>query len=351
MKLKLNFKWLALMGLAFLLVACGQEPQTVRLAGKTMGTDYHITYVNDGSVSNLPSPKDVQAAIDARLREVNNQMSTYQKDSELSLFNKDKQVNTPIKISPEFARVVKEAIRLNKVTDGALDITVGPLVNLWGFGPEKRPIRTPTAAELQQRLAWTGINKLTFSEQDGQATLSKSIPQLYVDSSSIAKGFGVDYVAEYLSSLGLNNYLVEIGGEVRTHGVNIKGNPWQIAIEKPEFDGSRAVEQIVGLTNMAMATSGNYRNYFEENGIRYTHEINPKTGMTIQHHLASISVLSPSCMTADGLATGLFVLGEKKALELAERDNLAIYMIVKTDKGFVTRTSSAFDKLLKTKQK
>lgn len=311
-----------------------------------MGTTYHIKYLDRGI--NVSREK-AQEEIESLLKEVNRQMSTYQPDSEITLFNRSQKTGEAYPISADFAKVVEEAIRLNKKTRGALDITVGPLVNLWGFGPEKRADKQPDEAEIAERKGWIGLDKLTVEKSQNGTALIKQIPQLYIDLSSIAKGFGVDKIANYLDNLGINDYLVEIGGEVNAKGVNENGVAWQIAIEKPSFDGSRAIEQIVGLQNQAMATSGNYRNYFEENGKRYSHEINPITGYPIQHNLASITVVAPSCMEADGYATGLYVLGPEKALEVAEQENLAVYLIVKTEQGFETMTSSAFKKLLETK--
>lgn len=347
MLLKKLTHWLVLVGLAFFLVACGKQAEIVTLSGKTMGTTYHIKYIDHGIDT---SPEMAHQKIDDVLKEVNNQMSTYQKDSELSRFNQSKEINKPFPVSADFAEVVKAAIDLHQKTNGALDVTVGPLVNLWGFGPEKRADKEPSAEEIAARKVWTGIDKLAVTEADGKPALVKKIPELYVDLSSIAKGFGVDKVAGYLESIGITDYLVEIGGEIHTKGVNEKGQSWQIAIEKPEFDGSRSVEQIVGLSNLSMATSGDYRNYFEENGKRFSHEIDPTTGYPIQHNLASITVVNPSCMLADGYATGLFVLGAEKALAVAEKENLAIYMIIKTDKGFETKMSTAFAKLMDTKK-
>ena len=181
-------------------------------------------------------------------------------------------------------------------------------------------------------------------------TLSKAVPQVYIDLSSIAKGFGVDQVADVLEQNHVQNYMVEIGGEIRAKGKNPENKAWQIAIEKPNNTGERAVQEVIGLNNMAMATSGDYRIYFEENGQRFAHEIDPKTGYPIQHHLASITVLAPSSMTADGLSTGLFVLGENKALEVAEKENIPVYLIMKTEQGFETKMSSAFQKLLANKE-
>ena len=334
--------------MAFSLTVCRQAANAVLLSGNTMGTTYHVKYIDDGSVTE--TSQKIHEQIEAILQDVNAKMSTYIKDSELSRFNQNTQVNTPIEISQDLAKVLAEAIRLNKMTEGALDVTVGPVVNLWGFGPEKRPERQPASEQLAERQAWVGIDKIALEMNGNIPTLTKKIPQVYIDLSSIAKGFGVDQVAEKLEQLNAQNYMVEIGGEIRAKGKNSEGKPWQIAIEKPNTTGERAVENVIGLNNMAMATSGDYRIYFEENGQRFAHEIDPKTGYPIQHHLASITVLAPTSMTADGLSTGLFVLGEEKALEVAEKNDLAIYLIIKTDKGFETKMSSAFKKLTETKE-
>lgn len=324
--------------------AMAAKNEIVSLTGKTMGTTYHIKYSNNGEVSTAPQQAHEQ--IELILKDVNAKMSTYIKDSELSRFNQNTQINTPIEISADLAKVVKEAIRLNQVTQGALDITVGPVVNLWGFGPEKRVDKRPTSAQIAERQAWVGIDKLSLTEEGGKFFLAKAVPQLYVDLSSIAKGFGVDQVADYLESIRVQNYMVEIGGEIRAKGKNAEGKAWQIAIERPTLDGKQVAQQVIGLNNMAMATSGDYRNYFEQDGVRFSHEIDPHTGYPIQHALASITVLAPSSMTADGLSTGLFVLGEQKALAVAEQEKLPIFMIIKDSKGYRTEMSTEFKKLL-----
>jgi thiamine biosynthesis lipoprotein len=268
-------------------------------------------------------------------------MSTYRKDSELSRFNQYKG-SDPFPVSLEMVTVVKEAIRLSKLTSGALDVTVGPLVNLWGFGPEARPDEVPTDAELAERRKIIGIDNL--SVQDG--ALQKAIPELYVDLSTIAKGWGVDVIADYIESQGIHNYMVEIGGEIRMKGKNHENTAWRIAIEKPDVN-ERAIQEIIEPGDMAIATSGDYRNYFERDGIRYSHIINPQTGQPINHKVVSVTALHPSCMTADGLATGLMVLGEKKGIELANQQGLAVFMVVKTEDGFKEVASEAFKSYLK----
>lgn len=203
-----------------------------------MGTYYSIKYVSE---SGMPAPEEIKAELDKRLELVNDQMSTYRSNSELSRFNQSTDVNKPFPVSAATAKVVSEAIRINKMTDGALDITVGPLVNLWGFGPEGRPDRVPSDEEINQRRSWIGIEHLAVQ---GDA-LVKDIPQLYLDLSSIAKGYGVDVAAEYLASLHITNYMVDIGGEVRTRGLNGDGAPWRIAIEKPQAGLQQSAQVII----------------------------------------------------------------------------------------------------------
>ncbi|MEZ9133501.1 FAD:protein FMN transferase [Vibrio breoganii] len=319
------------------LTGCEQAPKQVALSGKTMGTTYHIKYIADDKA---PEPEEMQKQIELLLEQVNDQMSTYRPESELSLFNQH-QTAAPFPVSKETEIVVREAIRLNELTEGALDVTVGPLVNLWGFGPEARPDKVPTDEELTSRREMVGIKHLSVTEQG----LSKDIPNLYVDLSTIAKGWGVDVIADYLESQGVHRFLVEVGGELRLKGNNSEGIPWRIAIEKPTVD-AREVELIVQPGDMAMATSGDYRNYFERDGVRYSHIINPKTGKPIAHKVVSVTAIHPSCMTADGLATGLMVMGEERGLQVANDNDLAIFMIVKTEDGFKEVYSEAFAKYL-----
>ncbi|WP_237584141.1 FAD:protein FMN transferase [Photobacterium halotolerans] len=313
---------------------CSEQRQLIHLTGSTMGTYYSIKLIEQ---EGLPSEVALQKEIDRRLERVNDQMSTYREDSELSQFNQHRS-SEPFAVSADTATVVQEAIRLSKLTDGALDVTVGPLVNLWSFGPEARPDVVPTDEELDARRKEVGIEHLKV---EGNA-LIKDLPGLYVDLSSIAKGYGVDVVADYIASLGVNDYLVEIGGEIRLKGKNLEGVPWRIAIEKPTEDGSRSIQEVVEPGEMAVATSGDYRNYFEENGVRYSHLINPITGKPITNRVVSVTVMHPKCMTADALATAFSVMGEEKAIALANQENWPVLLIVSTDEGFKEYASDAF---------
>lgn len=329
--------WLVVMLAAVMVTACSKAPEQIHISGPTMGTTYNIKFLN---AEGVPAAEALQKEIDLRLEQVNDQMSTYRKTSELSRFNQYKG-SEPFAVSRETALVTREAIRLNDLTLGALDVTVGPLVNLWGFGPEARPEVIPTDEELAARRAVVGIKHLTVTD----STLAKSIPDLYVDLSTIAKGWGVDVIADYIEAQGVQNYMVEIGGEIRMKGKNREGVNWRIAIEKPDVD-QRAIQEIIEPGDMAIATSGDYRNYFERDGIRYSHIIEPKTGKPISHKVVSVTALDPSCMTADGLATGLMVLGEVEGLKVANQHNIPVLMLVKTADGFKQVYSDAFAKYL-----
>ncbi|WP_439651393.1 FAD:protein FMN transferase [Photobacterium atrarenae] len=327
-------KCVLLFALVLTMSACSDQREMIHLNGSTMGTYYSIKLIKQ---EGLPPSSEIQAEIDRRLELVNDQMSTYRKHSELSQFNQSRST-APVPVSAATAKVVSEAIRLAKLTDGALDVTIGPVVNLWSFGPEARPERSPTAEEIAERQQRVGIRHLSVHGE----SLQKGIPDLYVDLSSIAKGYGVDVVADYFDELQVSDYLVEIGGELRLKGHNKEGAPWRIAIEKPTEDGSRAVQEIIEPGDMAVATSGDYRNYFEQDGVRYSHLIDPKTCQPITNRVVSVSVLHPSSMTADALATAFSVMGKEKSLALAEQENLPVLLVVKTDEGFSEFTSSAF---------
>ncbi|MBU3824712.1 MAG: FAD:protein FMN transferase [Candidatus Oceanisphaera merdipullorum] len=345
-------KWLAPLGLAFLLVACkpADNSQThthaeQHLTGNTMGTYYSIKIVGVDAAQ----AQDLQNQIDLRLDAVNQQMSTYLADSELSRFNQSREPD-PFAVSADTAKVVTAALQLGKQTQGALDVTVGPLVNLWGFGPDARPEQVPTQQQLDLTRAYTGLEHLRVTYDVHGQYLYKAIPELYVDLSSIAKGFGVDAVSEYLAEQGLSNHLVEIGGEVRISGYNGHDKPWTIAVEKPHSEADRSdelVQQVVLPGNNSVATSGDYRNYYELDGQRISHTIDPKTGHPITHNLASVTVIHPSCMIADGLATALTVMGTERALAFAEQHELAVYLLTKTEDGFRVDMTPAFKKYLR----
>ncbi len=339
-KLPLIFKLVVTTLAALILSGCFPSNELARqeyyLQGKTMGTTYNIKVVGE----DIDAAK-LQQGIDKQLKQLNQEMSTYLADSELSQFNQSSSLQS-IKLSAGLARVVKEAIRLGKLSNGALDVTVGPLVNLWGFGPDFRPETVPSDELLAATKARIGLDKLTLENN----MLAKSIPDLYVDLSTIAKGYGVDLVAEFVEANGIGDYLVEIGGEMRLRGFKHTGELWHVAIEKP-LSSERAVQQIIVPKDNAVATSGEYRIYFEADGQRFSHIIDPTTGKPITHKLVSVTVIHPSSMTADGLSTAMMVMGAEKALAFAEANELAAYMIVKTEHGFVEQSTVKFMQYLK----
>nr|WP_247670857.1 FAD:protein FMN transferase [Alteromonas sp. MMG017] len=320
------------------IASCSEKPLTVvHLQGQTMGTTYNIKYVlGEGETA----VEGLQEEIDAKLVNINKMMSTYDTTSELSRFNQYRYSDN-FAVSPETLTVVNEALRLARLSDGVLDVTVGPLVNLWGFGPNKRPEKVPTQADIDAVRDYVGYEKLSTTPTG----LMKANPMLYVDLSTIAKGYGVDEVAAILDAHDLQDYLVEIGGEMRVKGERGDGSEWLIAIEKP-VTTERAVQKVVSIGTNAIATSGDYRNYYEEDGKRYSHLIDPNTGSPITHDLVSVTVVNPSSMIADGLATAFNVMGWERAIDLAEQEQLAVFLIRRTADGFEEYATAEFDKLV-----
>ena len=305
-------------------------------SGQTMGTTYNVKYVSEAKVDH----EKLKLLVDQRLIDINQLMSTYINDSELSLFNVSS-ANSPYMLSSETALVVAEALRIGALSEGTLDVTVGPLVNLWGFGPTKRPETIPTVSQITQAQQSSGLDKLKLNGLE----LTKTVEGLYLDLSTIAKGYGVDAIAQLLTDAKLDNFLVEIGGEMRVSGVKANGDAWRIAIEKP-VTTERAVQRIISVGDHAVATSGDYRNYFEEDGVRYSHLIDPNTGYPIQHNTVSATIVHPSSMTADGLATAMMVLSPDKAKALAEKENLALLLVLKEGDVFVEYQSPAFQQIV-----
>jgi len=301
-----------------------------------MGTYYKVTMVLDAAQQENTSLSlnQLKAAIDLKLEVVNEQMSTYRPDSELSTFNKS---TDSLTVSPATRSVVQSALDIYQQSEGAFDITVGPLVNLWGFGPDKRVTKAPSQAVIDAKLADIGSQYLSITGN----TLHKDKADLYLDLSAIAKGYGVDVVAEYLQSLGIDNYLVDIGGELRANGMKTSKQPWTLAVETPT--AGEGIQRVIHIGNNAIATSGDYRNYFEDNGIRYSHTIDPKTGKPISHKLVSVTVVYPNCKMADGYATAITVLGPQAGFEFAKKHNLAVFLLVKKGEIYQERYTLEFE--------
>jgi thiamine biosynthesis lipoprotein len=308
----------------------------VHLSGPTMGTTYNIKFV----ASETLETDALQREVNALLLNINRLMSTYIVDSELSRFNQLLSTEK-FPMSTETLYVLGEAKRLGELSDGVLDVTIGPLINLWGFGPQSRPETIPSAQSISKAKSISGLDKLLL----GDSWARKTEPELYVDLSTIAKGYGVDRVAELLERYHLRNYLVEIGGEMRVSGNKVSDQPWRIAVEKP-VSTERAVQKVISIGDNAIATSGDYRIYYEEHGVRYSHLINPHTGYPIKHNLVSVTVVHSSSMTADGLATALNVMGKEKAILLAGRNKLAVLLISKENGEFIEYTTPEFEQFI-----
>ncbi len=328
--------WLYLIGVIWLLTACQPAPEMVTISGPTMGTTYTVKFSSVEQVDRI----ELQRQIDTILVKVNALMSTYDPNSELSQFNlADHAVEFPL--SPETLLVMRESMRLGALSGGALDITIGPLVNMWGFGPTAKPEQVPTEAEIASAKQRVGLDKLQLTDKGA----IKLAPSMYVDLSTVAKGYGVDQVAEVLMAAGIEDYLVEVGGEMRVAGLRFNGEGWRIAVEKP-VTHERAVQQLINVGNNAVATAGDYRNYYEENGQRFSHLIDPTTGYPINHNLVSVTVVHPSSLTADGLATAINIMGKERGLQMALQENLAVLLITKENGEFKQYNTPEFESFL-----
>ncbi|MDO2948091.1 FAD:protein FMN transferase [Aeromonas simiae] len=330
----LRFLLLTVLNLA--LAACSEPETALRIEGRTMGTFYAVTLAD-------PFPggeKALHQQVEARLAQISQEISTYDPNSVLSRFNRSP-ANTPFPIPALMARAVAQGITAGQTTHGLLDVTVGPLVNLWGFGPDKRPQHTPSDAEIAAARARVGIDKLHLTQGKEGALLSKSRADLYLDLSTLGEGVGADAIAELLEQSGVHHYLVEIAGAVRSKGHNPNGAPWRIAIVDPS-DKPGAFQAVVAPKEMAVSTAGSYRNYYELDGKRYSHIINPRTGKPITHRLVSATVILPTALEADAYDTALMVMGPEQALTFAQKNRLAVYLIVKTDRGFEARYTPQF---------
>ncbi len=309
-------------------------PPVSRYYGQVMGTTW-------SAVIRTPQSSEIQQSIQATLDTVNAQMSTYQPDSEISRFNRHD--TTAFDISPDTKHVIATGLDIHQKSNQAFDITIGPLVNAWGFGFPPST-KNPTEEELSEYQHFVGSQYLTLSE----TTIQKTDPRTQIDLSAIAKGFAVDQVASYLKAQGLEHFLIEVGGEIYAQGQKEEG-PWIVAIEQPKQDQG-AVQIAFPLHNQALATSGDYRSYQERDGKRYSHTIDPRTRSPIEHRVASISVIADSVMEADAWATALNVVGEEEAFRLAEEHDLAIYMLIREEEQFRARSNAAFAEILQSKE-
>ena len=311
----------------------GSEASAAHISGLTMGGGYSIKLV--ASDQDLAA---VRRAVQGALDVVDWRMSLFRADSELVAFNRAG-TGQPFALSDQLYGVFGTALAVSRQTRGAFDMTVAPLVERWGFGTTPgRRVPSPVAlVEARARLGWQSLHL-----DDATHTVTKTRPNVQADLGGIAKGYGVDHVATTLDALGLDHYMIEVGGEVRARGTNGAGAPWQIGVEEPDAMPQRA-RHVVPLSGRAMATSGDYRNYFEQDGRRFSHAIDPATGAPIAHALCSVTVVADDCIRADALATALIVMGTQRGLAMAESEGIAALFIERTAPGqHRDRATSAF---------
>lgn len=330
-QLKLNYLTMVFIHAKYLFVyltivvlisACSSEKTGPQISGLSMGTSYSIQWTEDSDTSINDT---IEAQIIDRLDHINRLMSTYINDSELSQFNQSRDTGWHA-VDVELATLVERALKICHQTSRAFDITVGPLVNLWGFGASDSNFHFPTDTEIKIAMRSIGCHHLQV--RLSPPAINKNVADIYVDLSAIAKGYAVDELANILDTHGMQNYMVEIGGEVKAKGIAPHGNAWRIGIETPSTQRS-GIEEVLSLSNIAVATSGDYRNYIEHEGKHYSHTIDPRNGYPIKHQLASVTIVHSSAATADAWATAFMVLGANKTLEIANSHNLSGLLITR----------------------
>jgi len=330
-------------GLAFLLFSRkASEEKAWQFRGRAMGTFYGIQVV--GRPASDREIEDVKRDVHLLLARISDWMSAFDPESEISRFNASRKTE-PFKVSGDFAHVAGLALEVAEKSGGAFDPTVAPLVDLWGFGKKEGDRQIPAEADIEQAKARTGFKHLSVPSQD---SLRKDTAELELDLSAIAKGYGVDRVAQYLLRRGYGNVLVDIGGEIVAKGNNMRDIPWRISVEAPKRDAGygRDRYRVLSLDNAAVATSGDYRNYFKRDDKAYSHIIDPRTGWPVSNNVASVTVIAADCMTADALATALMVLGPEEGIELLkEYRGVEAMLIVRNDDGtFRDVTSRGFSR-------
>jgi len=297
--------------------------------GRTMGTTYMVKIAGVEQDERLAGT--LRTAVEKRLGEINREMSHYQRDSELSRFNTSTST-APFKVSAPFAKVMRHALALSQDSGGAFDPTLGWLIDLWGFGPAGRRTEPPTEEQIQECMRKCGAGHVRVTPEDD---LQKDLPELHLNLGAVAKGYGSDEAARVLRELGYSNVFVSVCGEIVAFGANADGRPWQVGVERPIYDLPRGADLcgVVSLSGQALSTSGDSYNYFrDENNQVYSHILDPVAGRPVRHKLASVTVIAPNGLTADGLATTLYVMGLERGLEWIERrPDFAALFVVRMD--------------------
>lgn len=326
------------------LVGCGSDTQNIEptkgadaadisasyrlLEGSTMGTYYRVQYRQTEQCAVAKNE------VDTLLVTFNQSLSTYIPSSEISAFNQAR-AESWVSLSPRLSGVLQAALQIWRESNGAFDVTIGPLVNLWGFGPAE-VVELPTAASLRQAARWVGMQQLQFDWANSAAL--KKIDEVYVDLSALAKGLGVDEVADYLVASGCDDFMVDIGGEMRTLGNNPSGRLWRIGVERPVLGQRGLIQKVLAVSGYGIATSGDYRNFRQVDGVRVDHVIDPRSGRPADNRVASVTVIHPQAQFADAYATTIMVLGVDEGMALAERLNIPVLIVEKSaDDTFVER--------------
>lgn len=337
----LRMPFICLTVATLMLAACDSTsrlPQ-LELSGSALGTTFSVLLVSPGEGF---SQDDLQSQILDTIQNVDSLASTWREDSELSRFNADLGTDW-ITTSTPFCEAIAHALEISRLTDGAFDITVGPLVNLWGFGSTGEIRQPPTDDALRAVMAEIGYTQL--QTRCDTPAVKKDRGELYVDLSGWAKGYAVDQVATLLDQNQLGDYLVEIGGELRVRGHNAEGLDWAVAIERPSTT-DRVPHSVLRVTDIGVATSGDYRNYFEYEGRHYSHTIDARSGRPVSHSLAAVTVLNPSAAFADAMATALLVLGPTEGPRRADELGVAAYFLIRRETEFESITTATFDQLI-----
>ena len=328
--------------LTLMLSGCERAAENAPLVleGKTMGTSWRVSLAGVDAQRAPELRRQIQAQLDADDR----LLSTWKDDSALMQFNHSTST-APWPVDAAMADIVTLSLRIGHKMQDAMDITVGPLVNLWGFGPDKQPVATPDAAQIAAARARTGLQHLRVINAADSQWLQKDIPDLFVDLSTVGEGYAADHLAQLMARNGISRYLVSVGGALASRGMNAEGKPWRVAIQKPT-DRENAVQAVVDINGHGISTSGSYRNYYELDGKRLSHVIDPATGRPITHKLVSATVIAPTALEADTWDTGFMVLGPEKAREVALAQGLAVYLISKEQDGFSVWMSPQFKSYL-----
>ena len=332
----LLIRWRSIFFVLFgMLAACGNRDTLETLGGPTMGSTWSIKYVRHAG---LPAPADVRVEVEKILAEVDRQMSTYRSDSDIERFNALPASRCQAMPAPVL-ELVRVGEQLSVQSDGSYDLTVEPLLNLWGFGPQAREEKVPNAEALAEARQRVGHQHLRI---DGDQLCKDAAVE--VDFNSIAAGYAVDTIAARLESMGIHDYLAEATGELKASGRKADGSPWRIALEEPR-DDRQVAERVMLVDGYGLSTSGDYRNYFEQGDRRFSHTFDARTGAPVSHGLASVTVIHPSALMADGLSTLLLILGPERGWDYAEKHDIGAFFVIRADTGFVTRSSRVFERL------